>query len=941
MSNTELNLLTKILQINLTILGVEESPDPFRVSLPQSSALLQGKKLQSLESDYSILSTIIQERFSIPNTCILEYASKAYKQVSDELDKSVYKSMRNILTILEVLKNTILENTSISLSSPQSFGSQFPSSYLKGIHISVFRIVHFLERNGSVAFFRIIIDYWNSHGNQELSTEIIKLLLIMIQVKVDQSTLLIDSTRSLVFVFMELIENKVIVLQNIQETIQNSFKNGQLMEKLSVLGKYFSISLLPRRESLMKIRFYTYPDRIREKLAEEVSEIKSKQLDENRTRYEYNKIVQKYSEIHTEYTNTLTNLFKVLLKLNNRLFMDWLKFSISENGMKLLISPPERLTSQYAHSSDGFCLNVLDVLLNFTEPFLKIGDPRLTKINKFFLANSNGLFILGNKQICTSISPEKILVGESGTTSEFYYYTVLMFHVGWHSLRKFREFLQRLLKNYEKGTSELEKSHVIYYTNLIFCYDTNLKNPIRNSKLLKFSIITLHLLIGWCSFTDSLPLPAPDPCLSHLPQFFIGDIVKFYSFLLDSNPSCFKSLSNEDLTDLLTYFTVILSSPSHFSNILHRAKLVKSIGLLFAHKFFTDSSPAVTANHFIKVYLLPALLEFFVDIEKSGTHNQFYEKFTYRHYCWLIFEVIWRIPHYQQQVNRLKSEQYFIRYINMILNDTIFLFDEGTAKLMIVKKYQDEIKASLNTPRSPKEEEEYKAREKENSKTEQLCSYNMQQTNEFTSMIYMISCWSPDIFLLEEFGNRTAAMLNSFLQKLNGPNCLKLKVGNPEKLKFEPAELLGKLVRIYTNIARNQEFVGCIASDERSFSLETFEKTERILRKKHFVNLDERERFFDLVSYLRIEVGNKCDIEFDDIPEEFLCGLTSDIMKNPVTLPSGTVVDRANIRRHLLTSGEDPFNRQPLNFEDLVEDIGLKQRIEIWIKEYKAKKRDN
>jgi len=42
------------------------------------------------------------------------------------------------------------------------------------------------------------------------------------------------------------------------------------------------------------------------------------------------------------------------------------------------------------------------------------------------------------------------------------------------------------------------------------------------------------------------------------------------------------------------------------------------------------------------------------------------------------------------------------------------------------------------------------------------------------------------------------------------------------------------------------------------------------------------------------------------------------LMKDPVQLPSGNVVDRPVILRHLLNSQTDPFNRQPCSEEDLI-----------------------
>ena len=54
------------------------------------------------------------------------------------------------------------------------------------------------------------------------------------------------------------------------------------------------------------------------------------------------------------------------------------------------------------------------------------------------------------------------------------------------------------------------------------------------------------------------------------------------------------------------------------------------------------------------------------------------------------------------------------------------------------------------------------------------------------------------------------------------------------------------------------------------------------------------------------------------------------VMREPVRLPSGMVVDRPVIVRHLLNSSIDPFNRQPLTLDMLVPQPDLRRRIQQW-----------
>ncbi|KFD50118.1 hypothetical protein M514_09078 [Trichuris suis] len=57
------------------------------------------------------------------------------------------------------------------------------------------------------------------------------------------------------------------------------------------------------------------------------------------------------------------------------------------------------------------------------------------------------------------------------------------------------------------------------------------------------------------------------------------------------------------------------------------------------------------------------------------------------------------------------------------------------------------------------------------------------------------------------------------------------------------------------------------------------------------------------------------------------------LMRDPVQLPSGSIMDRTVITRHLLNTQTDPFTRQPLNENMLVPAVELKTQIDAWIEE--------
>ena len=60
---------------------------------------------------------------------------------------------------------------------------------------------------------------------------------------------------------------------------------------------------------------------------------------------------------------------------------------------------------------------------------------------------------------------------------------------------------------------------------------------------------------------------------------------------------------------------------------------------------------------------------------------------------------------------------------------------------------------------------------------------------------------------------------------------------------------------------------------------------------------------------LSVQVLEAEDAAEAEAPEEFFDPIMSEIMSDPVTLPSGVSMDRENILRHLMSDPTDPFSR--------------------------------
>lgn len=75
------------------------------------------------------------------------------------------------------------------------------------------------------------------------------------------------------------------------------------------------------------------------------------------------------------------------------------------------------------------------------------------------------------------------------------------------------------------------------------------------------------------------------------------------------------------------------------------------------------------------------------------------------------------------------------------------------------------------------------------------------------------------------------------------------------------------------------------------------------------------------------------EVLLGDVPDEFSDPLMSTLMRDPVILPSGQIVDRPTIKHQLLNAPMDPFNRAPMTIDDVRPATNLKAKIDAWIAE--------
>ena len=80
------------------------------------------------------------------------------------------------------------------------------------------------------------------------------------------------------------------------------------------------------------------------------------------------------------------------------------------------------------------------------------------------------------------------------------------------------------------------------------------------------------------------------------------------------------------------------------------------------------------------------------EVEQTGASSEFYDKFTIRYHISIILKSMWDSNvHKNAIVNESKSGKQFVKFINMLMNDTTFLLDESMDALKRIHEVQQEL----------------------------------------------------------------------------------------------------------------------------------------------------------------------------------------------------------------------------------------------------------
>ncbi|PIK41647.1 putative ubiquitin conjugation factor E4 B [Apostichopus japonicus] len=441
----------------------------------------------------------------------------------------------------------------------------------------------------------------------------------------------------------------------------------------------------------------------------------------------------------------------------------------------------------------------------------------------------------------------------------------------------------------------------------------------------------------------SLPLPDKVPMkFAALPEYYIEDITEFLLFIVPHCPQILENLP--DNRDLVHFVLIFLCSTNYIKNPYLVAKLVELMFVLCPAIQNKTSKvyEAIQLHPLALNHLIPSLMKFYTDVETTGASSEFYDKFSIRYHISIIFKSLRKVQLHSKAIitaSQVSGGQ-FVHFINMLMNDTTFLLDESLGCLKRIRDIQEARKNKGDWETLTQEERQQRSRQL--STDERQCRSYLTLTNETLEMFIFLTELTKAPFLRPELCDRLAAMLNYNLLQLSSRNRNDLRVDNKEKYGFDPKKMMSQLTSIYLNL-NSPELAQAIAKDERSYSSNLFEEAIKVVRHVVKMNSFKVDTFAILAKkanelYVKLQ---QAYINFEDAPEDFKDPLMATLMTDPVKLPSGAVMERSIIERHLLNSQTDPFSRLPLTRDMLEDDGELKQKIEDWMRSKMKDPKDN
>lgn len=461
-------------------------------------------------------------------------------------------------------------------------------------------------------------------------------------------------------------------------------------------------------------------------------------------------------------------------------------------------------------------------------------------------------------------------------------------------LGKMKDYYKQLLKNKLKRTKEYTKE----CRDII--NDTYLNKCINNFYEYTFK------------WYNNLYENNNDDMIKRLPVFLVEFVLNHISDMFNEK---MLSQSGSFLTSLVRFCVYFINDTKNVSNIYLRCKASNLLSFLFVEAEYMPYA----SDSICKKYLIESIINIYIDVENTGSDNQFYMKHEPRYNISYLLCGLFNIENseYVQILEELsdKKPNLIKRFIVLNLYDLSYMLDEIITNIEIVNN------TTRYTPESV-------IRCGNILRNDLMYCYDQLKLLDFSYKNI------TTLFISEEIIQQFVSLSMNYIKQFMS---VKMKTILKSKYSYKPEKIINYLIKPYLSISENEIVITSIMEDKRGYYPGIFTDACKFLSKTDFLSKIE-EMHLSMVNEIVDRKLQTNEFEDDDeVPDELLDPIMFILIKEPVILPSSkNIMDKGVIVRHLLSDQQDPFNRDPLTIEEL-EEYNSKDEVKEKLKDFNVK----
>lgn len=421
------------------------------------------------------------------------------------------------------------------------------------------------------------------------------------------------------------------------------------------------------------------------------------------------------------------------------------------------------------------------------------------------------------------------------------------------------------------------------------------------TNLTDFCLETLRFLVKTARYDDITKKVPERPPIEYqrLPEYMLNSCVNLLTFFYYS-----KHLQKGKLEEFIDHISILFSNKKFLRNPKTASRVINFLTTVSLQhdkneSFFFIAKESVVNHAFSQI------VDFYSRFDKMDANFTFQAKIETKSSClklitfWLRQKIFRDLYISQHETDNNKIFLYNL--INDLKNCTHECF-ENIEKINQNKSSSEESKSIVN-------------KERKN------LSYNFKLVRNIFIFVNTVNSVIPRVFNEEKIACEIVTLVSYVFNKILTTN---LKIENPENLKYDSDFFIISFVKFISMMTGNKMVMEKALEKEEEFNDENLNKILHILVKMNKRNEYESFKYF-------INTRNQMNTVVLDpnakIPKDLLDPITLELLKDPVRLPSGTVINRTT---SLNSNSEDEW-KDPLTFENInssdienADDIKLK-----------------